>query len=130
LFSIILALAAYLRVLLLSSKLDSAGLMQAIIVVRELPPKLSVSIRVSLESRYGMCLDLLTSELITFPRVWRPLLIEIPSLAVLPVAPVFFILSLPAKSTKWNFEFSYSSELFSSASREMTPSSPSFKSLI
>jgi len=33
----------------------------------------------------------------------NPQLIEIPSFALFPVAPVRFNLSDPAKSTKWNF---------------------------
>jgi hypothetical protein len=38
----------------------------------------------------------------TFPKLARPALIEIPSLALSPEACVFFSLSLPAKSTKCN----------------------------
>jgi hypothetical protein len=44
------ALSAYLRVLSVSSLLMSAGLTQAIITVRLLPPSESCSTRVSLES--------------------------------------------------------------------------------
>ena len=36
----------------------------------------------------------------TFPRLASPPLIEIPSFALSPEAPVFFNLSLPARSTK------------------------------
>ena len=46
---------AYLRVLRVSSKLYSAGDIQAIIVVLELPPKESYNIQVSFESLYGTC---------------------------------------------------------------------------
>ena len=38
----------------------------------------------------------------TWPRQSRPLLMLIPSFRSLPVAPVFLILSEPARSTKWN----------------------------
>ena len=44
------------------------------------------------------CLD--ESCEMTLPRLARPALIEIPSFARSPVAPVFFSLSLPARSTK------------------------------
>ena len=42
----------------------------------------------------------------TFPKAKRPQLMEIPSLARSPVAPVRLSLSDPAKSTKWNFAVS------------------------
>ena len=42
--------------------------------------------------------------LITYPKQSRPLLMLIPSFNCWPMAPVFFILSEPAKSTKWNFD--------------------------
>jgi len=38
----------------------------------------------------------------TFPNANKPQLIDIPSLALSPVAPVRFNLSEPARSTKWN----------------------------
>jgi hypothetical protein len=44
-----------------------------------------------------------------YPRDNKPILILIPSLRVVPKAPVFFILSEPAKSTKWNLAVIYSS---------------------
>ena len=56
------------------------------------------------------------SAAITLPKARRPLLILIPSCINFPVAPVFFILSLPAKSTKWNFALIFSSEVTGSVS--------------
>ena len=50
---IFLALLAYFSVLRVSSRLASAGEMQATITVRELPPRESCNRRVSFESRYG-----------------------------------------------------------------------------
>lgn len=47
---------------------------------------------------------MLVKALITFPKDKRPKLMLMPSLRVDPVAPVFFNLSEPARSTKWNFE--------------------------
>jgi len=106
LFLMFLALEAYLRVFSVSSKLYSAGEIHAIIVVQEFPPRESCSILVSLESQYGTCWALFVSSVkaeITFPNDSKPLLILMPSFIVFPVAPVFLILSLPARSTKWNF---------------------------
>ena len=104
-FYIYLALLAYFIVPRLSSKFDSAGEMQAIMYVLELPPKLSYKIRVSFDSLYGMWLvffDYKVKADITFPSANSPLLILIPSFMVIPEAPVFLSLSDPAKSTKWN----------------------------
>ena len=90
-------------------------------VVRELPPSESCRIRVNLESRYGMCslaapfFSSVKAE-ITWPRQRRPLLIEIPSLSCWPWAPVFLILSDPARSTKWNLELISSVTVWSSPS--------------
>ncbi len=53
-----------------------------------------------------------------------PQLMEIPSLALSPVAPVRFSLSEPAKSTKWNFPLSDSQSL-TSVEDERLPLSPS-----
>lgn len=107
LFLIFLALDAYFTVLKDSSRLLSAGETQAIMVVLELPPKESYKILVSFESLYGICSLAFfssVSALITYPRHNSPLLILIPSFNSIPVAPVFLILSDPAKSTKWNLE--------------------------
>lgn len=55
LFLMFLALDAYLSVFRVSSKLYSAGDIQAIIVVLEFPPNESCKILVSFESQYGTC---------------------------------------------------------------------------
>lgn len=55
LFLMFLAREAYLRVFKVSSKLYSAGEIQAIIVVLEFPPNESCKIQVSFESQYGTC---------------------------------------------------------------------------
>ena len=115
-----LALDAYLTVDRVSSILLSAGDAQAIIVVRELPPKESYKILVSLLSRYGInpvplanFFSSVSAEM-TLPKTNRPLLILIPSSMWRPVAPVFFIRSEPAKSTKWNLAEMFSSEVIGS----------------
>ena len=69
--------------------------------VFELPPRDSLSIRVSFDSRYGICeIFLSVKALITLPNVVRDWLILFASSRVYPSAPVFAILSEPAKSTK------------------------------
>lgn len=73
--------------------------------IRNQPPKESWRSLVSLESLYGTWrarFDLSPRADITFPRASKPQLMEIPSLARSPVAPVRFSLSEPARSTKWN----------------------------
>ena len=47
-------------------------------------------------------MDTSPRALITFPKAKRPQLMEMPSLALSPVAPVLLSLSDPARSTKWN----------------------------
>ena len=91
--------------------LFSAGDMHASIVVRELPPKEFYKILVSLESLYGMWsyFSFEVNADITCPKAKRLLFIFIPSFIIFPSAPVFFIFSEPAKSTKWNFAFMFSS---------------------
>mmetsp|Transcript_29607 Transcript_29607/g.66994 ORF Transcript_29607/g.66994 Transcript_29607/m.66994 type:complete len:225 (-) Transcript_29607:513-1187(-) len=108
-----LALLAYFKVFKLSSELLSTGLTHAIMSVREFPPKLSCSILVSLESRYGTCTECLFCSSpradMTFPSASNPEFMLMPSFNRSPSALVFFNRSLPAKSTKWNFETIYSS---------------------
>lgn len=84
-----------------SSNELSTGEQQAIIDVRELPPKESCRILVSFESLYGMNFDSgsVRAE-ITLPRHKSDLLMLMPSFITQPVAIVFFTLSEPAKSTK------------------------------
>ena len=65
----------------LSSKLEVAGLIHAIIKVLEFPPKESDNKRVNLESLYGICLVFLflsPSAEMTFPRAKSPELMLIP----------------------------------------------------
>ena len=74
--------------------------------VLELPPKLSLSIRVNLESRYGTwVLFPSVRAVITCPKVVRLLLIVLASSRVYPVAPVFATFSLPARSTRYNLPY-------------------------
>jgi len=82
LFLMFLARDAYLSVFSVSPKLHSAGEQAAIITVRELPPRESYRILVSLESLYGTWpfLDASVSEAITFPKASNPLLMLTPSL--------------------------------------------------
>ena len=91
--------------------MSSAGDMHASIVVRELPPNEFYKILVSFESLYGMwsCFSFDVNADITYPKAKRLLFIFIPSFIVYPYAPVFFIFSEPAKSTKWNFDVTFSS---------------------
>jgi len=80
--------------------------MQAIIYVLEFPPKLSWRILVNFEFRYvinwGYFFYAANAE-ITFPNSRRPIFMFMPYFKVTPVAPVFFALSDPARSTKKNF---------------------------
>lgn len=82
--------------------------MLAIKVVLEFPPKEFLSKKVNLESLYLICFYLSAfwseSPLITDPKTDNDLLILQPSLNLSPYAPVYFYLSLPAKSIKLNLE--------------------------
>mmetsp|Transcript_16904 Transcript_16904/g.36585 ORF Transcript_16904/g.36585 Transcript_16904/m.36585 type:complete len:371 (+) Transcript_16904:2164-3276(+) len=96
---------AYLRVLLVSSKSISLGLMQLMSTVKLLPPRESCSRRVSLESLYGTCPFFLPSTSVdnatmTLPSASRPLLMWVASFSSLPVTPERLTRSLPARSTK------------------------------
>ena len=73
--------------------------------VFELPPKLSLRRQVSLESRYGIWVLVLSlaRALITMPRVVSDLLIFPASFNRSPEALVIFCLSDPARSTKCSF---------------------------
>lgn len=79
----------------------------AIINVLELPPKLSFNKNVSFESLYGINFFKFYSdkELITRPNVVKDLFMLAASLNLSPVAAVYFYLSLPARSTKFNLLF-------------------------
>lgn len=76
-------------VLLVSLSLNEAGEQQITMVVLAFPPSDSCKIRVSFESRYGMC-DLLPSANaeITFPKADNDLLIFLASSRTVPSAPV------------------------------------------
>lgn len=105
LFLMFRARFAYLSVLIVSTKSRSHGDTQAIMIVREFPPRESCKSRVNFESRYGIWsafLDRSPRAEITFPRASSPQLMEIPSLALSPTAPVRLRRSDPARSTKWN----------------------------
>lgn len=87
-----LALLAYLSVLSVSSKEDSAELMQAIITVRQLPPRESFSRRVSFESLRAMtsimsnhaCVAMaMAMWVMRVGEVWSPIGDEIPFVALL-----------------------------------------------
>ena len=113
LFLIIAALAAYVRVMLFSSKCESLGWRFAIIQHVEFPPRLCLSKQVSLLSRYGIyiasepgppSLFLSVKAEITLRSVKRLLLISIASFYILPSLPVRFYLSDPARSTICNFD--------------------------
>ena len=106
LFLIDFALTPNLSVDKVSCSLKTEGEHVTIKVVLAFPPKDSYKILVNLESLYLICLDLPSvNELITFPNEDKDWLIFLASSSVEPVAPVFEIFSLPAKSTKNNFPF-------------------------
>lgn len=69
--------------------------------VRVFPPSESWSRRVSLESRYGICLERPSTRAdMTLPRAERDKLILVASWRRSPVAPVLDCRSLPARSTR------------------------------
>ncbi len=81
--------------------------MAQIIVVRELPPRAFLKIKVSLESRYGTnclsALEALSARIsMTRPRVDKDWLILAVYLSLsLESTPVLATHSLPARSTRW-----------------------------
>ena len=95
---------AKFKVLRLSLKEHCAGDIVAIMVVLQLPPKESSKSRVNLLSRYGICFLSFVSvkAFITLPKALKDLFIFMLSCNCFPVAPVIRVLSLPAKSTKFN----------------------------
>uniref|UniRef100_A0A6B0V0B1 Putative secreted protein n=1 Tax=Ixodes ricinus TaxID=34613 RepID=A0A6B0V0B1_IXORI len=127
LFLMFLARLAYRSVFRVSMKSRSHGDTHAIIRVRLFPPSESWSSLVSFESRYGtweILPEASPSAEITFPRARSPQLMEMPSLARSPVAPVRLSRSDPARSTKWNLAVRVSNSLKVDAS----PSPPSSSS--
>ena len=96
-----LARFAYLSVLSVSSNWSCAGETLVIIVVRQLPPRLSLSSRVSFESRYGTCdafLVLSASALMQLPSARSERLMFAPSVSRCPLLSVFVARSEPARS--------------------------------
>mmetsp|Transcript_8589 Transcript_8589/g.38720 ORF Transcript_8589/g.38720 Transcript_8589/m.38720 type:complete len:254 (-) Transcript_8589:1049-1810(-) len=99
-----LALTANRRVLWVSSACAAAGVTLHTMAVLELPPSAGCRIRVSFESRNGMCEPLPSapsvSLLMTMPRFRRDLLMLAPSFMRIPSAPVLSTRSDPARSTR------------------------------
>mmetsp|Transcript_44702 Transcript_44702/g.85462 ORF Transcript_44702/g.85462 Transcript_44702/m.85462 type:complete len:263 (-) Transcript_44702:187-975(-) len=100
-----LARLAYLRVLRDSSRQCLAGEMLAIMVVRQLPPKESLSRRVSLESRNGTYAPLPPTArspraLMQFPSASKERLMLAPSIMRMPWFLVLAARSEPAKSIR------------------------------
>mmetsp|Transcript_1429 Transcript_1429/g.5628 ORF Transcript_1429/g.5628 Transcript_1429/m.5628 type:complete len:278 (-) Transcript_1429:895-1728(-) len=123
-FLMFFALLANLSVESDSTNASSAGLIIAIIVVLQLPPRLSSRMRVSLESLYGMCCLPRGSvrAAMTLPRDESDWLIFRLSSSRCPVAPVSRTLSDPAKSTR--FSLPTLNIWRTLASRRLRPSSP------
>jgi len=85
------------------AEIAPAGPQFAHMTVFVFPPSESWSNRVNLESRYGMCCDLpSTNAEMTFPSADRDRLILVASFSLSPVACVFDWRSLPARSTRFN----------------------------
>mmetsp|Transcript_4463 Transcript_4463/g.20026 ORF Transcript_4463/g.20026 Transcript_4463/m.20026 type:complete len:356 (+) Transcript_4463:662-1729(+) len=101
-FLMCLARLANLSVESDSVKDSSAGEIIAIIVVLQLPPRESSRMRVSFESRYGMCGRPFGSvkALMTLPSALSDWLIFFDSSSLVPVAPDSRTRSLPARSTR------------------------------
>mmetsp|Transcript_20250 Transcript_20250/g.39327 ORF Transcript_20250/g.39327 Transcript_20250/m.39327 type:complete len:239 (-) Transcript_20250:809-1525(-) len=107
LFLISLARRPNRRVEHVSWALERAGEQQTTSEVRQLPPKASLRIIVSFESRYGMCLPLPWSSeslWMTLVRAESDLLIIFASSRVWPDAPVLPTLSDPARSTRFSLD--------------------------
>ena len=101
LFLIYFALIPNFSVEIVSFLLNILGLHVITKAVFELPPKDSCKICVSLESLYGIWVDLPSVNLlITIPSVVKLLLIFWASLRAYPWTPVLESLSEPAKSTR------------------------------
>ena len=101
-FLMFLARFANLSVDVDSTNASSAGEIIAIIVVLQLPPNESSKMRVSFESRYGMCWRprASVSAAMTLPSAERDWLIFFVSSRRCPVAPVRRTRSDPARSTR------------------------------
>mmetsp|Transcript_17536 Transcript_17536/g.61646 ORF Transcript_17536/g.61646 Transcript_17536/m.61646 type:complete len:237 (+) Transcript_17536:479-1189(+) len=104
--TMVLARSRYCSVDSDCSKLTAAGDTVAIIIVLLLPPRLSLSRRVSTELRYGTndarrpCASGVDSALITAPSALRLRLMVLASLSRSPLTPAVLARSLPARSTR------------------------------
>ena len=87
---------------MVSAILYKAGEHVTIKVVFELPPKVSLNILVNYEFLYGIKSKFSVKALITLPSHNNDLFINFASSKAYPVAPVFVIFSLPARSIKYN----------------------------
>jgi len=106
---------AYFKVLIVSSYYELPGLTVVIITVLQLPPRESLSIRVSLLSLNGTkkpFLFLSPRALMQLARARRLVLIFAPSRSLMPLFSVTVPRSEPAKSIKLSFPCSYSSSVF------------------
>lgn len=118
-----LALLAYFKVLIVSSVYEPAGLMVAIMTVLQLPPRESLSIRVSLESRNGTKIPFLflsPKALIQLAKANNDVLILAPSLNLIPLFSVTVPLSDPARSISDNFPQRTSFSVFCNLSFEVS----------
>ena len=96
---------ANLSVEAVSLRWRASGQMFATITVLQFPPIESRRKLVSFAWRYGTCpLFLLERARTTCSRKLRDLLMKHDSSRVTPTDPVFLVISLPAKSTRWSFE--------------------------
>mmetsp|Transcript_11616 Transcript_11616/g.31667 ORF Transcript_11616/g.31667 Transcript_11616/m.31667 type:complete len:225 (-) Transcript_11616:681-1355(-) len=91
------------RVLRVSSKCCGSPQILATITVLQFPPKASRSTEVSLDCRKGTCASFLARAVTVCSRNDKDLLMLCASRRVCPVALVFFVRSLPAKSTRFSF---------------------------
>jgi len=110
-FLTLLAPSKKVRVIIVSLMFSFLALIVPIIVVCALPPKLSLRSSVSTDPLYGTNWGVLDDDTlcckvaITFLRAYNDKLILAASVLRYPVAPVCFNFSLPAKSTKFIFEY-------------------------
>ena len=96
---------ANLSVEAVSDKWRASGQIFAIMTVLQLPPMESRKKFVSFACLYGICPRFLEeSARTTYSRKLSDLLIKQDSSRTKPVEPVFFVISLPARSTRCSFE--------------------------
>lgn len=96
---------ANLRVEAVSLKWRASGQILAIITVLQFPPIESLKKLVNLACLYGICPRfLLLRARTTCSRKLRDLLMKQDSTRTWPSEPVFLVISLPARSTRWSLE--------------------------